>query len=40
MIKQFTKFEVSTFTHYEDMKGNARCRNWGGYGSPKVINNI
>jgi len=20
-----TKFEVSVFTHYEDMKGNAKC---------------
>jgi len=18
------------FTHYEDMKGNAKCKNWGG----------
>ena len=25
-------FEVSKFTHYEDMKGNAKCRNWGGLG--------
>jgi len=21
-----TKFEVFAFTHYEDMKGNAKCR--------------
>jgi len=32
-------------THYEDMKGNEKCKNWGvwavgGYGSPKVIGNI
>jgi len=27
MINPHTKFEVSTFTHYEDMKGNAKCRN-------------
>jgi len=24
------KFEVSTFTHYENKKSNATCRNWGG----------
>jgi len=24
------KFEVSTFTHYEDMKGDEKCKNWGG----------
>jgi len=30
MINQSTKFDVSTFTHYEDMKGNAECRNWSG----------
>jgi len=23
-----TKYEVSVFIHYEDMKGNAKCRNW------------
>jgi len=28
MINLHTKFEVSIFTHYEDMKGNAKCRNW------------
>jgi len=26
MIKLPTKFEVSMFTRYEDMKGNAKCR--------------
>jgi len=31
MINPYTKFEVS-FTHYEDMKGNAKCRIWGGFG--------
>jgi len=25
MINHHTKFEVSMFTHYEDMKGNAKC---------------
>jgi len=30
MADQCTKFEVSTFTHYEDMRGNAKCRNGGG----------
>jgi len=31
------------FTHYEDMEGNANCKNWGdleSYGSPKVIGNV
>jgi len=32
MINPHTKFEVSMFTHYEDMKGNAKCRNWGDMG--------
>jgi len=29
MIDLNTKYEVSKFTHYEDMKGNAKCRNLG-----------
>jgi len=32
MTNLSTKFEVSAFTHYEDMKGNTKCRNWGGLG--------
>jgi len=28
MINLHTKFKVSTFTHHENMKGNAKCRNW------------
>jgi len=32
MINPHTKFKVSMFTHYKDMKGNAKCRNWGGLG--------
>jgi len=27
-INLYTK--VSTFTHYKDMKGDEKCRNWGG----------
>jgi len=27
-----TEFEVSNFTHYEDMKGDTNCRKWGGLG--------
>jgi len=31
MVNLHTKFEVSTFIHaLEDMKGNAKCRIWGG----------
>jgi len=26
------KFEVSHSTHYKDMKGNTKCRKWGGLG--------
>jgi len=28
MVKLCTKFEISTFTHYEDMKGDKKYRNW------------
>jgi len=27
LINPHTKFEVSMVTHYEDIKGNAKCRN-------------
>jgi len=30
MINLHTKFKVSIFTDYEDMKGNAKFRNRGG----------
>ena len=33
IVNLHTKFEISGFTHYEDMKGNAKCRNWGRLGS-------
>jgi len=32
MINLHTKFKVSTFTHYRNMKGNAKCKIWGGLG--------
>jgi len=28
MINLHTKFEVSMFTHYKDMKGNTKGTNW------------
>jgi len=28
----YTKYEVSMFTDYEDMKGDEKCKNWGGLG--------
>jgi len=31
-IQQCIKFEISTFTHYEDMNGDEKCRNCGGFG--------
>jgi len=30
MSKLFAKFEISISTVYEDMKGDAKCRKWGG----------
>jgi len=32
MINLSIKFEISTFTHYEDTKGNTKCRNWSDFG--------
>jgi len=32
MINLLTKFEVPSFTRYENMKGVAKCRKWGGLG--------
>ena len=29
-ILQCIKFEISTFTHYADMKVDKKCKNWGG----------
>jgi len=29
-INLYTKYEVFMFTHYEDMKGDEKCKNWGG----------
>jgi len=31
MINLSTKFEISMFIRYEDTKGNAKCRKWGGF---------
>jgi len=28
MINLHNKFEVCVFTNYEDIKSNAKCRNW------------
>jgi len=28
-----TKFEISIFTSYEALRGDTKCRNWGGLGS-------
>jgi len=36
----YTKHEVSTFTHYKDMKGDEKCKNWnvlGLRGHPKSL---
>jgi len=32
MINVHTKCKVSMFTHYADVKGDAKCRDWGGLG--------
>jgi len=36
-----TKFQISTFTHYKDMKGDKNAKIWvlWGLGSPRVISN-
>jgi len=42
-INMCTKFEISTFTYYKDMKGDEKCENLGGlgsYGSLKVQGRI
>jgi len=31
-INLYTKYEVSIFTHYEDMKCDEKCKNWDGLG--------
>jgi len=31
-VNLFTKFEISISTHYEDMKGDTICLNWGNFG--------
>jgi len=30
-VNLYTKYEVSTLTHYEDMNGDEKCKNWGGF---------
>jgi len=32
-----TKFEVSNYTHYEDIRSGAKCTNWGSLGRLGVI---
>ena len=42
-INLCAKFEVSSFTNYEDMNSDEKCQNWGslgGQGLPKVTGNI
>lgn len=39
MVNLHTKFQVSNYCHYEEMKGSAKCQKWGGQGSLKVICN-
>ena len=31
-INLYTKYEVSMFTNYEDMKSDEKCKKWGGLG--------
>ena len=28
-MTMYTNYEVSMLTHYEDMKGDEKCKNWG-----------
>jgi len=32
MVNLLTKFEVPKFAHYENIKGAAKCRKYGGLG--------
>jgi len=32
MINLYTNYKVAMFTHYEDMKGDEKCKNLGGLG--------
>ena len=32
MINPYNKYEVSRFTRYEAMNGDAKCRKWSGLG--------
>ena len=38
MASQCTKYEVSNYTHYEDMRSGAKCTNWGSWG--RLIGNV
>ena len=31
-VNLYTKYEVSMLTHYEDMNGDEKCKNWCGLG--------
>ena len=31
-VNLYIKYEVSMFTHYEDRKGDEKCKNCGGWG--------
>jgi len=31
-INLYTKYEVSMLTHYDDKKGDEKCKNWGVWG--------
>ena len=31
-VNLYTKYDVSMFTHYEDMKGDEKCKNCGDLG--------
>ena len=31
-INLYIKYDASMFTHYEDMKGDEKCKNWSGFG--------
>jgi len=38
-INLSTKFEVSNSIHYEDMKGDTKCRKWDSLGSLTITGN-
>jgi len=40
MVNLHTEFEVFMFTHYGNMKSNAKCKKWGSLGLEVTQGNV